>query len=200
MVANHSGVVRGDDGVRRCFWGASTPDYIAYHDDEWGRPVVDDVRLFEKISLEGFQSGLSWLTILRKREGFRAAFADFDPARVARFRERDVQRLLADAAIVRHRGKIEATIANARAVQDLHAEGTTLDAFVWSFAPPARKRPLGALDQVPAKTDESIALSKALLKRGFKFVGPTTVYAFMQSGGLVDDHVASCFRSARRAR
>jgi DNA-3-methyladenine glycosylase I len=184
----------------RCTWASSDPDYIAYHDDEWGRPMHDEHRLFELLCLEGFQAGLSWITILRKRPAFRAGFAGFDVDAVAAFDGGDVERLLADAGIVRHRGKIEATIANARAVQQLHAEGTTLDELVWSYAPPPRKRPLADGDQVPSKTDESTALSKALLKRGFKFVGPTTVYAFMQSGGLVDDHVASCFRSARTAR
>jgi DNA-3-methyladenine glycosylase I len=172
------------------------PDYIAYHDDEWGTPVHDERQLFELLCLEGFQAGLSWITILRKRPAFRAGFAGFDIDAVAAFGERDVERLLADAGIVRHRGKIEATIGNARAVMRLHDEGTTLEQLVWSHAPPSRPRPLGALDQVPARTDESTALSKTLLKRGFKFVGPTTVYAFMQSGGLVDDHVVGCWRAA----
>ena len=188
-------VVRG-----RCSWAGTDPDYVAYHDDEWGTPVHDERHLFELLCLEGFQAGLSWITILRKRPAFREGFAGFDIDAVASFGARDVERLLGDAGIVRHRGKIEATIANARAVQQLHQEATTLDALVWSYAPPPRRKPLRTGDQVPSKTDESTALSKALLKRGFKFVGPTTVYAFMQSGGLVDDHVASCFRSARRAR
>ena len=183
----------------RCSWAGSDPDYIAYHDNEWGWPEHDEHKLFELLCLEGFQAGLSWITILRKRPAFRAGFAGFDVAAVAAFDERDVERLLADAGIVRHRGKIEATIANARAVQQLHAEGTTLDDFVWSFAPAPRKRPLAAGAQVPSKTDESTALSKALLKRGFKFVGPTTVYAFMQSAGLVDDHVVPCWRTQNRS-
>ncbi len=190
-----SDVVRG-----RCSWVGTDPDYVAYHDDEWGTPVHDERHLFELLCLEGFQAGLSWITILRKRPAFRAGFAGFDVDTVAAFGERDVERLLADAGIVRHRGKIEATIANARAVQQLHDEGTTLDALVWSYAPPPRHAPLRRGDQVPSKTDDSTALSKALLKRGFKFVGPTTVYAFMQSGGLVDDHVAGCFRSAGTGR
>jgi DNA-3-methyladenine glycosylase I len=188
-------VVRGGDSVRRCRWGASTPDYAAYHDDEWGRPVVDDLRLYEKLSLEGFQSGLSWLTILRKRDNFRAAFKGFDPEVVARFGARDVNRLLQDAGIVRHRGKIEASIANARgtlAAQDQHG---SLGALIWSFEPKRRAAPRGFRD-IPAKTPESAALSKELLRLGFRFVGPTTVYAAMQSCGLVNDHISGC--AARR--
>jgi DNA-3-methyladenine glycosylase I len=195
MVANHSGVVRGDDGVRRCFWGASTPDYIAYHDDEWGRPVVDDVRLFEKISLEGFQSGLSWLTILRKREGFRAAFAGFDPARVARFGERDVQRLLADAGIVRHRGKIDATIANARATLAVQEERGSLASLVWSYEVRRRVAPRLITD-IPSSSPESVALAKELKSFGFRFVGPTTAYAAMQAMGVVNDHLVGCVARA----
>ena len=186
-----SAVVRGDDGVRRCFWGASTPDYIAYHDDEWGRPVVDDVRLFEKISLEGFQSGLSWLTILRKREGFRAAFAGFDPTRVARYGERDVQRLLNDAGIVRHRGKIEATIANARATLAVQEARGSLASLLWSYEVRRRAAPRVIAD-IPSSSPESIALSKALKSFGFRFVGPTTAYAAMQAMGVVNDHLVGC--------
>jgi DNA-3-methyladenine glycosylase I len=186
------GVKRGADGRRRCAWSASAPEYVAYHDDEWGRPVVDDVRLYEKICLEGFQSGLSWLTILRKRAAFRRAFKGFDPKEVARLGSRDVQRLLRDAAIVRHRGKIEATIANARATLAVQDECGSLAGFVWQFAPtgwlPAPTGP----GEVPAKTPESIALSKALLRRGFQYVGPTTAYAAMQSLGLVNDHLRGC--------
>jgi DNA-3-methyladenine glycosylase I len=184
--------VPGDDGVARCGWCLSTPDYVAYHDDEWGRPVVDDVRLYEKLCLEGFQSGLSWLTILRKRPAFRDAFAGFDPSVVARFDERDVERLLADAGIVRHRGKIDATIANARATLAVQDELGSLAALVWSFEP-ERSRPAPArLGDVAATTPESTALSKALKRRGFRFVGPTTAYAAMQSLGIVDDHLEGC--------
>jgi DNA-3-methyladenine glycosylase I len=188
-------VVRGEDGVARCFWGASAPEYVAYHDTEWGFPVDDDIRLFEKLCLEGFQSGLSWLTILRKREGFRKAFAGFDFARVARFGEKDVERLLGDASIVRHRGKIEATINNAaRAVELVEAEGS-LAAFVWQFEPDPATRPKrmtwDALLEL-AQTPESSALAKELKRRGWRFVGPTTVYAFMQAMGLVNDHLHGC--------
>jgi DNA-3-methyladenine glycosylase I len=185
--------VPGDDGLPRCAWCLGTPDYVAYHDDEWGRPVVDDVRLYEKVCLEGFQSGLSWLTILRKRPAFRTAFGGFDPARVARFDDDDVQRLLADAGIVRHRGKIEATIANARATLDVQDELGSLAALVWSFEPERTTRPVPTrLGEVQSTTPESTALSKALKKRGFRFVGPTTAYAAMQSLGLVNDHFEGC--------
>jgi DNA-3-methyladenine glycosylase I len=188
-------VVRGEDGVARCFWGASAPEYVDYHDSEWGFPVADDQRLFEKLCLEGFQSGLSWLTILRKREGFRRAFAGFDFEQVARFGAKDVERMLADAAIVRHRGKIEATINNAqRAVELVEAEGS-LAAFVWQFEPDPATRPKrmtwdAALEL--AQTPESRALAKELKRRGWRFVGPTTVYAFMQAMGLVNDHLDGC--------
>jgi DNA-3-methyladenine glycosylase I len=188
-------VVLGEDGVRRCFWGASTPEYQAYHDAEWGFPVDDDRRLFEKLVLEGFQSGLSWLTILRKRENFRDAFAGFDFEQVARFGDRDVERLLQDAGIVRHRGKIEAAISNAqRAVELVEAEGS-LAAFVWRFEPNAVTRPeklTWPLLLEMAQTDESRALAKDLKRRGWRFVGPTTVYAFMQAMGLVNDHLEGC--------
>jgi DNA-3-methyladenine glycosylase I len=170
----------------RCWWAVSTPAYVAYHDDEWGRPVHDDLKLYEKLCLESFQSGLSWITILRKRENFRAAFAGFDPVRVAEFGEEDVARLMADIGIVRNRAKIDATIANARAALDV-----PLSELIWSFAPPARPRPR-VLSEVPAVTPESTALSKALKKRGFRFVGPTTAYALMQACGLVDDHIEGC--------
>ncbi len=185
-------LTRGVDGLDRCWWVGDDPLYVAYHDDEWGVPVHDDVRLFEKLCLEGFQAGLSWITVLRKRPAFRAAFAGFDPELVAGFGDADVERLLADAGIIRHRGKIEAAIGNARAMLDLvEAEGS-LDAFVWRFAPdppPAAPRVRG---DVPAWTPESRALSKELKRRGWRFVGPTTCYAFMQSMGLVDDHVVGC--------
>jgi DNA-3-methyladenine glycosylase I len=179
-------VVCGEDGVARCAWGDSAPDYRPYHDDEWGRPVTDDVRLFEKLCLEGFQSGLSWLTILRKREAFRAAFAGFDFHRVAGFDERDVERLLGDAGIIRHRGKIEATINNAgRAVEMVEAEGS-IAAFVWPYEPGTTRAGL------ESETAESRALAKELKRRGWRFVGPTTVYAFMQAMGLVNDHLEGC--------
>jgi DNA-3-methyladenine glycosylase I len=188
------GVVRGEDGRKRCGWSTSAPDYVAYHDDEWGRPVVDDVRLYEKICLEGFQSGLSWLTILRKREGFRRAFAGFDPAAVSRFGGKDVERLLADASIVRHRGKIEATIANARATLEAQERHGSLAAVVWSFEPPRRGRPVPKrLGDLQATTPASTALAKALGKLGFRFVGPTTAYAAMESLGVVNDHLAGCY-------
>lgn len=186
-----TGLVVGDDGLPRCWWPGQDPGYVAYHDEEWGRPVHDDVRLFEKLCLEGFQSGLSWLTILRKREAFRSAFAGFDPQVVAGFGDADVQRLLGDAGIVRHRGKIEAAIANAAVVLALQEAHGSFDAFVWSFAPPPSPRPTAVAD-VPASTAESTALARALKARGARFVGPTTAYAFMQSMGLVDDHVAGC--------
>jgi DNA-3-methyladenine glycosylase I len=192
------GIVKGEDGVARCRWGASPPDYVDYHDTEWGFPVADDRRLFEKLCLEGFQSGLSWLTILRKREAFRAAFAGFDFGVVAGFGPEDVERLLGDAGIIRHRGKIEATINNAaRAVELVRAEGS-LAHHMWSFAPPRRR---GAIDHATlaglALTVESTALSKDLKKRGWRFVGPTTAYAFMQSMGIVDDHLKGCAMRAR---
>jgi DNA-3-methyladenine glycosylase I len=175
-----------------CWWcckpdGTPIDDYVAYHDHEWGRPVTDDVRLYEKLCLEGFQSGLSWLTILRKREGFRAAFAGFDPAVVAEYDEGDVARMLADSGIVRHRGKIEAAIGNARCVLDVQADVGSLAELVWRYEPPRTRQP--SLDPT---TEQSTALSKELKRRGFRFVGPTTVHAFMQSMGLVNDHGHGC--------
>ena len=186
-------VVRGADGRRRCPWAGTTAEYQAYHDDEWGRPVVDDVRLYEKLCLEGFQSGLSWLTILRKRSAFRSAFAGFEPAKVAAFDDGDVERLLGDAGIVRHRGKIEAAIANAAATLAVQADRGSLAALVWEFEPARRRRaaPVRLGDLAP-QTPESAALSKALRRYGFKFVGPTTAYAAMQSLGLVNDHLQGC--------
>jgi DNA-3-methyladenine glycosylase I len=175
----------------RCPWALSSPDYLAYHDEEWGRPVRDDRGLYERMVLEGFQSGLSWLTILRKRESFRAAFANFEIDAVAGFGERDVERLLADAGIVRHRGKIEAAIANARAAAAIHDAGESLAELIWSYAPPRRRAPR-TLDDVPAVTPESTALAKELKRRGFRFVGPTTAYATMQACGLVNDHLEGC--------
>ena len=179
----------------RCFWGASHPLYVTYHDEEWGFPVADDRRLFEKLCLEGFQSGLSWLTILKKRESFRAAFRRFDMGAVARFGARDVARLLKDAGIVRHRGKIESTINNARRARELARERGSLAAFFWSFEPPPSERPrriTRAVLRKLATTPASVAMSRELKKRGFSFVGPTTAYAFMQAMGLVDDHLEGC--------
>jgi len=184
-----SDLVVGADGLARCGWGTATPDYVAYHDTEWGRPVRGDVGLFEKISLEAFQSGLSWLTILRKRENFRAAFAGFDVAKVALFGEGDIARLLADPGIVRNRSKIEATIHNARVAADLPVG---LGELLWSFAPPPRAARPASFAEVPAVTAESTALAKELKRRGFRFVGPTTAYALMQATGMVDDHLAGC--------
>jgi DNA-3-methyladenine glycosylase I len=174
-----------------CPWGVAPPENRRYHDEEWGVPVVDDVAILEKLCLEGFQSGLSWLTILRKRDAFRRAFRGFAPETVAEFGTRDVERLLADASIVRHRGKIEATIANARAVREMHADGESLAALLWRHEPRARRAPR-TLAALPASTPESTALSKELRRHGFRFVGPTTAYAAMQSLGLVNDHLAGC--------
>jgi DNA-3-methyladenine glycosylase I len=197
------GLVRGEDGLARCWWGASTPDYAAYHDEEWGRPVHDDQRLFEKICLEGFQSGLSWLTILRKRDAFRRAFSDFDYHRVARFNQRSVARLLEDASIVRHRGKIESTINNAKRAVELEEEFGSLAAYFWEYVPSNRERPRrmtqAALRKL-SKTPTSTMLSKDLKRRGWSFVGPTTAYAFMQAMGLVNDHLETCFVRERIAR
>ena len=181
--------------MKRCSWPGEDPLYLRYHDDEWGRPMADDRRLFEKICLEGFQSGLSWLTILRKRENFRRAFADFDPARVARYGARDVQRLLTDVGIVRHRGKIESTINNARRALDVIEEKGSLAAYFWSWEPAARDRPRRLTSNVLVKmstTPHSTAMSKDLKARGWTFVGPTTCYAFMQAMGLVNDHIDGC--------
>ena len=185
-----SNTKKGADGKVRCSWCTSAPEYPAYHDTEWGFPVDDDIRLFEKISLEGFQSGLSWITILRKRENFRAAFHGFDFNRVAEFTGKDVERLLGDAGIVRHRGKIEAVINNAQRAQELVAREGSLAAYFWRHEPDPASL---AEPQSVSTTPESIALSKELKKLGWKFVGPTTVYAFMQAMGLVNDHAEGCF-------
>ncbi|MEU9224379.1 DNA-3-methyladenine glycosylase I [Streptomyces massasporeus] len=186
----------GPDGALRCPWALSAPEYVAYHDEEWGRPVHGDDALFERLSLEAFQSGLSWITILRRRPGFRAAFADFKIASVAAFTDEDRERLLADAGIIRNRAKIDATLANARALTEW-APGE-LDELIWSHAPDPAGRPVPqTLSDVPPVTPESTALSKALKKRGLRFVGPTTAYALMQACGLVDDHLEACV--ARRA-
>jgi DNA-3-methyladenine glycosylase I len=189
------GIVVGEDGVARCWWGAGDPLYRRYHDQEWGRPVAEDRRLFEKLSLEGFQAGLSWLTILRKRERFREVFADFDPAVVARFGALEVDRLLADPGIVRNRAKIEATINNAGRYGELAAEFGSLAAYVWRFEPGSQGRPT-VLDHASllqlGQSSESKAMSKDLRRRGWSFVGPTTVYAFMEAMGLVNDHLEGC--------
>ncbi|MEU5684083.1 DNA-3-methyladenine glycosylase I [Streptomyces venezuelae] len=190
-MSDERGAVAGPDGGLRCPWGLSTEDYVTYHDEEWGRPVRGDDALYERLCLEAFQSGLSWITILRRREGFRAAFADFRIASVAEFTDEDRERLLADPGIIRNRAKIDATLANARVLADW-PEGE-LDSLIWSFAPdPATRKVPRTLADVPAITDESTALSKTLKKRGIRFVGPTTAYALMQACGLVDDHLADC--------
>lgn len=197
------GLITGSDGLSRCWWHGGLPDYADYHDREWGRPVGDDHRLFEKLCLEGFQSGLSWLTILRKREAFRAGFAGFDFAEVATFGERDIERLLGDAGIVRHRGKIASTINNARRALELREEKGSLAAYFWSYEPDPASRPrtmdrrtLAAMPTSPA----SIAMSKDLRKRGWTFVGPTTAHAFIQAMGLVNDHLDGCWCRAEVER
>jgi DNA-3-methyladenine glycosylase I len=195
MDEHKTGLTEGPDGMTRCSWSAGNELYQAYHDTEWGRPVADDRRLFEKICLEGFQSGLSWLTILRKRENFRRAFANFDMEKVARFGDKDVERLLGDAGIIRHRGKIVSAINNARRALELIEEKGSLAAYFWSFEPPPEERP--ALMDYPSlaanpTSAASIRLSKDLKKRGWSFVGPTTIYAHMQAMGLVNDHIEGC--------
>lgn len=194
------GILTGEDGTPRCWWCGADPLYRAYHDTEWGFPVADDRRLFEKMCLEGFQAGLSWLTILRKRDNFREAFRDFDVEAVARFRKRDVERLLRDAGIVRHRGKIESVVNNARRTIELAEAEGSLAAWLWTFEPPASARPRrvthGKLVAL-TRTDASTAMSKALKKRGFSYVGPTTMYALMQAMGLVNDHLEGCVVRAR---
>ncbi len=190
--AANDGIVIGEDGRPRCSWGASSDDYAHYHDTEWGRPTIDERTLFEKICLEGFQSGLSWITILRKRDNFRTAFADFDAVAVADFDDTDVERLLGDAGIIRHRGKIEATINNAQRLVELHDADTSLGALIWSHEPSTWATP-SSMDDVPAVTEASTALAKNLKKLGFRFVGPTTAYAAMQAMGIVNDHMAECW-------
>jgi len=189
----------GPDGESRCRWCGAAPEFIDYHDNEWGFPVDDDHRLFEKLSLEGFQSGLSWRTILSKRENFRCAFHDFDFDRIARFNQRDLNRLLKNEGIVRHRGKIEAVVNNSRRVRELVKREGSLAAFVWRYEPDLKQL---AKPQTASSSAESIALSKDLKKQGWKFVGPTTVYAFMQATGLINDHVEGCVVRAKvdRAR
>ena len=193
------GLTRGDDGVVRCSWGLSHPIYVAYHDTEWGYPVDDDVRLFEKICLEGFQSGLSWLTILKKRPAFRAAFKGFSIDAVAAFDDQDIARLLQDAGIVRHRGKIEATINNARAALRQRDAFGSLAAYFWQHEPPRRSTPMTSYAEHQSTTPASVALAKDLKARGWRFVGPTTAYAFMQAMGLVNDHLGGCHAHAAAA-
>ncbi len=183
--------IKCDDGKKRCFWCVSDEQYISYHDNEWGIPVTDDRILFEKICLEGFQSGLSWKTILVKREHFRKAFKNFDYEKIAKFTQKDIERLLQDAGIVRHRGKIEAVINNAKLVKPLIKEFGSLSNYFWSFAPKKKSR---GTAKIQSTSEESILISKDLKKRGWKFVGPTTVYAFMQAMGLVNDHAKDCFK------
>ena len=194
------GLVCGQDGVTRCFWGSRQSDYATYHDREWGVPVGDDRLLFEKICLEGFQSGLSWLTILRKRESFREAFCGFDFRRIANYSEHDVERLLANPGIIRHRGKIEATINNARRAREMASQCGSLAAFFWQWEPTASARP-GRVDYSTLLTltqsAESTAMSRALKRRGWRFVGPTTAYAFMQAMGMVNDHIEGCHARSR---
>ncbi len=193
MTAPPKSLLTDDQGVTRCWWCVGDPLYRHYHDTEWGFPVADDIRLFEKLCLEGFQAGLSWLTILRKRENFRAAFGGFDIERVARFNRRTVDRLLRDEGIIRHRGKIEAAINNAKRTIELIDEFGSLAAYVWQYEPQARSRPRRVtLNSIPSTSPESVSMSKDLKRRGWSFVGPTTIYAFMQAMGLVDDHLSGC--------
>ncbi len=193
MTAPPKPLVTDDQGVTRCWWCVGDALYQHYHDTEWGFPVADDTRLFEKLCLEGFQAGLSWLTILRKRENFRAAFGGFDIERVARFNRRTVDRLLRDEGIIRHRGKIEAAINNAKRTIELIDEFGSLAAYVWQYEPRARSRPRRVTSSsIPSTSPESVAMSKDLKRRGWSFVGPTTIYAFMQAMGLVDDHLSGC--------
>jgi DNA-3-methyladenine glycosylase I len=190
-----SGLLEGRDGVTRCGWCGDDPLYVSYHDREWGRPLHGDRALFELLTLEAFQSGLAWITILRKRDRFRAAFEGFDPERVAGYGEADRARLLADAGIVRNRAKVDATIANARAVLAMAEAGTSLDEVLWAHAPLPRPRPLRRLEEIPASTPASVAVAEELKRWGVRFVGPTVAYALMQSAGLVDDHLAGCHRA-----
>ncbi len=189
-------LLQGADGKTRCWWCGTDPLYVAYHDDDWGRPVRDERELFEKLILDGAQAGLAWITILRKREAYRSAFEGFDPAVVAAYGDDDVARLLADPGIVRNRQKVAAAIGNARALLAMHDAGETLSELVWSHQPPPRSKPLRPDEELPVTTPEAVALSKALQQRGWKFVGPTIVYAFMQAVGVVDDHLAGCWRAA----
>ena len=198
MTVERASIIVGDDGVARCGWVGTDAEYLHYHDEEWGTPLHGDRPLFEKLSLEGFQAGLSWITILRRRPAFRAAFHAFDPTRVASMDGDDVERLMQDTSIIRNRAKIEATISNAAITVELteQREGA-LDELMWGFAPPPRAAPFASLSDVPAVTEQSTAMSTALRTLGYRFVGPTTLYALMQSSGMVDDHVAGCARAAR---
>ena len=189
-------LITGDDGITRCWWCGTDPLYVAYHDEDWGRPVRDERELFEKLILDGAQAGLAWITILRKREGYRRAFEGFDPVRIAAYGDDDVARLLADPGIVRNRQKVAAAIGNAKALLAMHEAGETLSDLVWSHQPAARAGALAPTDELPVTSPEAIALSKALQHRGWKFVGPTIVYAFMQAVGVIDDHIAGCWRAA----
>jgi DNA-3-methyladenine glycosylase I len=188
------GLVIGDDGLARCWWCGDDPLYRGYHDQEWGMPLRDERALFELLSLEGFQSGLSWITILRKRVSFREAFDGFVPKVVAGYDDDDILRMLADPGIVRHRGKIVATVANARAVLQMQASGTSLTEIVWSHAPALHPMPPASIDEVPSESPESVELARVLRRWGLRYVGPTTVYAFMQAAGIVDDHILGCWR------
>lgn len=188
-------LITGADGRTRCWWCGDDPLYVAYHDEEWGRPTTDEREQFELLCLEGAQAGLSWITILRKRDGYRRAFDDFDPQVVAAYDEAEIARLLADPGIVRNRLKVRSAIGNAQALLAMHDAGESLSDLVWSHQPPPRARRLSSGDEIPAITPEAEALSKALKQRGFRFVGPTIVYAHMQSAGVVDDHLAGCFRA-----
>ena len=188
-------LLTGDDGRVRCWWCGTDPVYVAYHDEEWGRPTTDEREQFELLCLEGAQAGLSWITILRKRDAYRRAFDGFDPEVVAAYDDTDVERLLADPGIVRNRLKVRSVIRNAQALLAMHDAGESLNDLIWSHAPPPRRRPLSPDDEIPASTPEAEALSRALKQRGFNFVGPTIVYAHMQSAGVVDDHLAGCWRA-----
>jgi DNA-3-methyladenine glycosylase I len=192
MAAASMGVEAGPDGRARCWWCLGSPEYLDYHDRIWGRAMHDDRELYEMLVLESFQSGLSWLTILRKRDAFRRAFSDWDVEGIARYGEREVERLMSDAAIVRNRAKIEAAIANAVATRALHEQGETLDELLWSFVPDQRPEAPRTGAELPAATPESTGMAKELKRRGFRFVGPTTAYALMQAAGLVNDHLAGC--------
>lgn len=190
-------LVTGDDGVARCSWVGTDAEYVRYHDEEWGQALHGDQKLFEKLSLEGFQAGLSWISILRRREGFRTVFHDFDPAAVALLTPDDIEAMMLDERIVRNRAKILATVKNAQVVLELTGDRPgALDELMWSFAPPPRELPVTSLAQIPATTAESTAMSRALRALGFGFVGPTTMYALMQSSGMVDDHIVGCWRAA----
>jgi DNA-3-methyladenine glycosylase I len=195
------GVAEGPDGAMRCWWCLGAPEYVAYHDEVWGQPMHGERELFEMLTLESFQSGLSWLTILRKQEGFRRAFDGWEIERIAAYGDEEIERLLGDASIIRNRAKIEAAIANARAVAELHENGETLDQLLWSFAPSPRAAAPASGHDLASNTAESKAMAKELKKRGFRFVGPTTAYSLMQAAGLVDDHLAACeFRTTASRR